>query len=74
MTKWGKKLREAREEMELSLVGAVKLLFECHKIKLTKSELSKIELGQIDCTVKKFRALCDIYSVSADQVLDLKEW
>ena len=73
MTKWGKKLRKARQEMELSLVGAVKLLYECHKIKLTKSELSKIELGQIDCTVKKFKALCDIYSISSDWVLDLKE-
>lgn len=73
MTKWGKKLRKARQEMELSLLGAVKLLYECHKIKLTKSELSKIELGQIDCTAKKLRALCDIYSVSSDWVLDLKE-
>lgn len=73
MTKWGKKLRKARQEMELSLVGAIKLLNECHKIKLTKSELSKIELGQIDCTVRKFKALCDIYSVSSDWVLDLTE-
>ncbi len=73
MTKWGKKLRKARQEMELSLVGAVKLLYECYRIKLTKSELSKIELGQIDCTVKKFRALCDIYSIEPNWVLDWKE-
>lgn len=73
MTRWGKKLRKARQEMELSLVGAIKLLYECHKIKLTKSELSKIELGQIDCTVKKFRALCDIYSADPRWVLDWKE-
>ena len=59
--------------MELSLVGAIKLLYECHKIKLTKSELSKIELGQIDCTVKKFKALCDIYTVDPRWVLDWKE-
>lgn len=59
--------------MELSLVGAIKLLYECHKIKLTKSELSKIELGQIDCTVKKFRGLCDIYCVEPNWVLDLRD-
>lgn len=73
MSKWGRKLRKARQEMELSLSGAIKLLNECHKIKLTKSELSKIELGQIDCTVKKFKGLCDIYSVEPNWVLDWKE-
>lgn len=73
MTKWGKRLRKARQEMGLSLVGAAKLLHESHKIKLTKSELSKIELGQIDCTVRKFRGLCEIYSVDPKWVLDLKE-
>lgn len=73
MAKWGKRLRKARQEMGLTLVGAVKLLYECHKIKLTKSELSKIELSQIDCTVKKFRGLCEIYSVDPKWILDLKD-
>lgn len=70
---WNRRLRKAREAMKLSLSQAVKLLYECHKIKLSKSHLAKIERAETDCTVSKFRGLCDIYSVSSDWVLDLRE-
>lgn len=69
----GKKLRDAREEMGFSLSQAVKFLQESHKIKLDKTRLTRIERGKSDCAVEKFRALCDIYSVSSDLILDLKQ-
>lgn len=59
--------------MELTLVEATKLLYEDHKIKLDPAQLARIERGENDCAVEKFRALCDIYAVSSDWVLDLKE-
>ena len=60
-------------DMELSLAQAVKLLHECHKIKMNRTQLGKIERGEIDCTVTKFLALCDIYSVDPNWVVDWKE-
>lgn len=70
---WGKKLRKAREEIGYSLAQAVKFLYEEHRIKLDRTQLARIERGESDCAVEKFRALCNIYSVSSDWVLDLKE-
>ncbi len=70
---WNQKLREAREELGFSLSQAVSLLYEQHKIRLDKSHLAKIERADIGCSVEKFRALCDIYSVDPKWVLDLKE-
>ena len=59
--------------MELSLAQAVKLLYECHKIKMNRTQLGKIERGEIDCTVAKFKALCNIYCVEPNLILDWKE-
>lgn len=59
--------------MELSLAQAVKLLYECHKIKMNRTQLGKIERGEIDCTVNKFLALCDIYTVDPNSVTEWKE-
>ena len=70
---WNYRLRSAREEMGFSLSQAVNLLYEEHKIRLDKSHLAKIERAEISCSVDKFKALCDIYCVSSDWVLDLKE-
>lgn len=70
---WGKKLRKAREEMGFSLAQSVKFLNEEHKIKLDRTQLARIERGESDCAVEKFWALCNIYSVSSDWVLNLKE-
>lgn len=72
-TKWGKNLRKARMEIELTLAEAVKLLYEEHKIKLDPAQLARVERGESDCAVEKFRALCSIYDVSPSWVLDLKE-
>ena len=71
--KWNKRLRKAREAMKLSLAEATRLLYEDHKIKMHRSNLGKVERGESDLTVTRFIALCDIYSVSSDWVLDLKE-
>jgi transcriptional regulator with XRE-family HTH domain len=73
LAKWYKKLKKAREAMGLSLQGAVNLLHESHKIKMHRVNLYKLEQGNTEIPVSKFRALCDIYSVSADWILDLKE-
>ena len=73
MAKWNIRLRKAREEMQWSLSQAVKALYECHKIRLSKSHLAKIERSETDCTVTKFRGLCDIYSIDPRWVLDWKE-
>lgn len=70
---WNKRLKEAREEMDLSLTGALKLLYEAHKIRWSKSQLSKVEMGISNCDVIKFKALCDIYCVEPNWVLDFKE-
>lgn len=70
---WNKRLREAREEMNLSLTEALKLLYETHKIKLSKSQLAKIERRDSNCNVDKFKALCDIYCVEPNWVLDWKD-
>ena len=70
---WGKKLRKARKDIGYSLAEAVKFLYEEHKIKLDRTQLARIERGESDCAVEKFRALCNIYSASSDWVLDLKE-
>lgn len=59
--------------MGLSLQGAVNLLQETHKIKMHRVNLFKLEEGKTEIPVSKFRALCDIYSISADWVLDLKD-
>lgn len=72
-TKWGKKLRKARMDMELTLAEATKLLFEGHGIKLDPAQLARVERGESDCAVNKFKALCQIYDVSPAWVLDLKE-
>ena len=70
---WHKRLKEAREEMKLSLTGALKLLYETHKIRWSKSQLSKVEMGISNCDVVKFKALCDIYCVEPNWILDWKE-
>ena len=72
-TKWGKKLRKARLEMELTLAEAVKLLYEEHKIKLDPAQLARVERGESDCAVNKFKAICEIYNVSPSWILDFKE-
>ena len=73
MASWNKRLKKAREAMELSLQGAVNLLYESHKIKMHRVNLYKLEQGETEIPVSKFKALCDIYDVSADWILDLKE-
>lgn len=70
---WNKRLRKAREAMGLSLSGAVNLLYEQHKIKMHKANLGKVERSESELPVGKFRALCDIYSVDPNWILDLKE-
>ena len=72
MAKWNTNLRKARKEMGLSLEGAVKLLKECHGIRMYRTELFKIEKSQIDCNVTKFMALCDIYDVEPNWILGWK--
>ncbi len=42
MARWNHRLRKARESMGLSLAGAVKLLNETERIKLTKSQLHEL--------------------------------
>lgn len=59
--------------MGLSLEGAVKLLKECHGIKMNRTELYKIEKGLISCNVEKFIALCDIFDVEPNKVLDWRD-
>ncbi|MBI3590786.1 MAG: hypothetical protein HY094_05340 [Candidatus Melainabacteria bacterium] len=59
--------------MELTLAGAIKLLYETHKIKLDPAQLARVERGESDCAVEKFRALCDIYGADPKQILDLKD-
>jgi transcriptional regulator with XRE-family HTH domain len=73
MARWNHRLRKARESMGLSLAGAVRLLNETGRIKLTKSQLQKVEKSRSDIPTGKFRALCKMYLVSADWILDLKE-
>ena len=70
---WSKRLKQSREEMDLSLSQALKLLYETHKIRWSKSQLSKVEMGLSNCDVDKFKALCDIYCVEPNWVLDWKE-
>lgn len=70
---WYKKLKKAREAIGLSLGGAVNLLYESHKIKMHRVNLYKLEQGKSEIPVNKFRALCDIYAISADWVLDLPD-
>lgn len=70
---WNKRLKEAREDMELSLTEVLKLLYETHKIRWSKSQLSKVENGTSNCDVNKFKALCDIYCVEPNKILDWKE-
>ena len=55
-----------REAMELSLQGAVNLLYETHKIKMHRVNLYKLEQGKSEIPASKFKALCDIYSVSSN--------
>ena len=71
--KWNKRLRKARQAMKLSLAEATRLLYEDHKIKMHRSNLGKVERGESDLTVTRFRALCDIYAVGPNWILDLKE-
>ena len=70
---WNKRLKQSREEMDLSLSQALKLLYETHKIRWSKSQLSKVEMGISNCDVDKFKALCDIYCIEPNWVLDWKE-
>lgn len=69
---WYQRLRKARKDMELTLEGATKLLYEQHKIYMHPKNLRKVEVGESNIPVTKFRSLCDIYSVSADEILGLK--
>ncbi len=71
--RWNKRLRKAREAMKLSLSEATRLLYEDCKIKMHRSNLGKVERGESDLTVTRFMALCNIYSVSSDWILDLKD-
>ena len=73
MARLNTRLRKAREAMGLSLAGAVKLLYEDQKIRIDRNNLRKFEIGKVDMPVTKFRALCKIYCVDANWVLDLKE-
>ncbi len=54
MVKWNKRLKKAREAMGLSLGGAVKLLYEIHKIKMNRVNLYKVEQGKSEMPVGKF--------------------
>ena len=73
MAIWHKRLKKARESMELSLGEAVKLLNQQHKIKMHRVNLYKLENAETDIPVTKFKALCQIYSVNPAWVLDYKE-
>lgn len=73
MAKWYKRLKKAREAMGLSLGGAVNLLYEQHKVKMHRVNLYKLEQGKSEIPVSKFKALCDIYCVEPNWVLDWKE-
>lgn len=70
---WNQKLRKAREEVGFSLSQAVNLLYEQHKIRLDKSHLAKIERGDISCSVEKLKALCEIYTVEPNWLLDWRD-
>lgn len=59
--------------MGLSLQGAVNLLYQQYRIKMDRANLRKFEIDKVDMPVKKFRALCKIYSADANWILDLKE-
>lgn len=58
--------------MNLSLAQAVNLLYEDQKIKMNRTQLGKIERGEISCNVEKLKALCVIYDVEPNWVLDWK--
>jgi len=73
VARWNTRLRKAREAMGLSLQEAVNLLYEQHKIKMDRANLRKFEIGKVDMPVSKFRALCQIYAVDGNWILDLKE-
>ena len=70
---WYQRLRKARKDMGLTLEGAVKLLYEDSKIYMHPKNLRKVEVGESNIPVTKFKALCNIYCVSSDWVLDLRE-
>lgn len=70
---WYRRLMKARKAMGLTFGGAVKLLEQEHKIKMHRGNLCKVEQGESDMPVTKFKAFCNIYEVSADWVLDLKD-
>ena len=72
MAKWYKRLKKAREAHKLSLGEAVKLLYQEHKIRIHRENLYKLEQGQTEIPVHKFKALCDLYQVSPDWILDLE--
>lgn len=72
MARWNTRLKKAREAMGLSLAGAVNLLYESEKIKIHRTFLGQVERGESDITASKLRALCKIYCVDANWVLDLK--
>lgn len=73
MARWQSRLRKAREAMKLSLREAVKLLKETEGISFDRTMLQKLESGKCDIPTAKFRALCKMYGVSSDWILDLKE-
>ena len=59
--------------MKLSLAEATRLLYEDHKIKMHRSNLGKVERGESDLTVTRFKALCNIYGVNPGWILDSKD-
>lgn len=72
MAIWNKRLRKSRVAMGLSLQGAVNLLYETYRIKIHRANLGKVERGESDMPVTKFRALCNIYSSDPRWILDWK--
>lgn len=70
--KWNKRIRQARDEIGFSLSQVTKILLNDFNIKIDPSHIAKIERGEISCRVELFKAFCDIYDVSADWALGLK--
>lgn len=61
------KLKAAREDADLTQEEA------SEKIGIQRQQLSRYERGAVEPTVTRLRELCELYNVSADYLLGLRQ-
>ncbi|MBS4190348.1 helix-turn-helix domain-containing protein [Bacillus sp. FJAT-49705] len=73
MNKFGEKLRELRNQKNLSIDELVSKLNSSYETSISKSMISRYENGQADPKMENVRVIADFFKVSSDFLLGISD-